>query len=117
MVDNWKSERSGHVFQDRFRSEKVEQDSYLLIVVRYIHQNPVKAAIVARPKEYRWSSCRVYYGKEENPQGLTQPKIILEQLLDDKDTARKIFMEYMAEGTSSVSDEIVCNKIKIINGR
>ena len=33
----------GHLFQDRFKSEPVENDAYFLTVLRYIHQNPVKA--------------------------------------------------------------------------
>ncbi len=121
---NWKYERSGHVFQDRFRSEKVEEESYLLLVIRYIHQNPVKAGIVVKPEEYRWSSCSAYYGNEETPQGLTQTKIIFEQLSEDQDRARKILVEYMKEGNddqcledkkpSRVSDEDVRNQIKSI---
>ena len=43
---NWKYYRKGHLFQDRYRSEPVENDSYFLTVLRYIHQNPVKANIV-----------------------------------------------------------------------
>jgi len=35
--------RAGHLFQDRYKSENVESDSYLLTVVRYVHQNPEKA--------------------------------------------------------------------------
>lgn len=37
---NWKYHRSGHLFQDRFKSEPVEDDAYFLTVIRYIHQNP-----------------------------------------------------------------------------
>ena len=37
---NWKYNRRGHLFQDRYRSEAVEDDSYFLTVLRYIHQNP-----------------------------------------------------------------------------
>ena len=42
---NTKYQRVGHLFQDRFKSEPVENDAYLLTVIRYIHQNPVKAGI------------------------------------------------------------------------
>jgi len=42
---NWKYRRSGHLFQDRFKSEPVEDDEYFLTVIRYIHQNPIKAGI------------------------------------------------------------------------
>lgn len=39
---NWKYKRTGHLFQDRYKSEPVEDDEYFLTVVRYIHQNPMK---------------------------------------------------------------------------
>jgi len=40
---NAKYKRCGHLFQERFKSEIVETDSYFLTVLRYIHQNPLKA--------------------------------------------------------------------------
>jgi REP element-mobilizing transposase RayT len=43
---NWKYKRSGHLFQDRYKSEVVENDKYFLTVLKYIHQNPIKAKIV-----------------------------------------------------------------------
>ena len=43
---NSKYYRNGHLFQDRFRSEPVETDEYFLTVLRYIHQNPIKAKLV-----------------------------------------------------------------------
>ena len=55
---NRKKERCGHVFQDRFKSETVETERYLLTVIRYIHQNPVKAGIVANAEDYPWSSFK-----------------------------------------------------------
>ena len=57
---NRKYQRAGHLFQDRFRSESVETDLYYTMVLRYILQNPVKAGIVARPGDYRWSSYLAY---------------------------------------------------------
>ena len=63
---NGKYERTGHLFQDRFRSEPVETDDYLLTVLRYIHRNPVKAGMADRPEEYAYSSFRGYTeGKSE----------------------------------------------------
>lgn len=59
---NRKSERVGHLFQGRFNSEVVEDDSYFLTVLRYIHQNPVKAKITLHCGEYPWSSYAVYEG-------------------------------------------------------
>jgi REP element-mobilizing transposase RayT len=42
---NLKHNRTGHLFQDRFRSEVVENDAYLLTVAKNIHQNPVKIGL------------------------------------------------------------------------
>ncbi len=57
---NNKYERIGNLFQDRFKSEPVETDSYLLAVVRYLHQNPVKAGISKDVAGYYWSSYHDY---------------------------------------------------------
>ncbi len=57
---NWKYHRCGHLFQDRFKSEPVEDDGYFLMVLRYIHQNPVKAGICRSAEDYAYSSMREY---------------------------------------------------------
>jgi len=84
---NLKHEHTGHVFQDRFKSEAVEDDSYLMTVIRYIHRNPVDAGIVSKPEDYRWSSCGDYYGAKSNSVGLTKTDFILNLFSDDKNTA------------------------------
>lgn len=58
---NGKYERVGHLFQDRYKSEPVEDNTYFLSVLRYIHRNPVKAGICAEPSEYPYSSYRNYF--------------------------------------------------------
>lgn len=57
---NKKYDRSGHLFQDRFRSEPVDSIVYFVTLLRYIHQNPVKAGIVEHVVDYRWSSWSEY---------------------------------------------------------
>ena len=57
---NLKYDRVGHLFQDRFRSEAVEDDGYFLGVLRYILQNPVKAKLCEQPEDYPYSSAREY---------------------------------------------------------
>ena len=59
---NQKYDRVGHLFQDRYKSEPVEDDEYFLTVVRYILQNPQKAGI-SRSDKYMWSSYREYIAK------------------------------------------------------
>jgi len=57
---NIKYQRVGHLFQDRFKSEPVEDESYLFAVLRYIHQNPVKAKLCKNVEDYEFSSYREY---------------------------------------------------------
>lgn len=60
---NWKYKRSGHLFQDRFKSEPVEDESYFLTVIRYIHQNPIKAGYCENIDRYKFSSYNEYVQK------------------------------------------------------
>ena len=53
---NIKYQRAGHLFQDRFKSEPVEDDAYFMTVIRYIHQNPVKAGLCKKLSDYKYSS-------------------------------------------------------------
>lgn len=53
--------REGHLFQSRFWSRPIESDGELLEVVRYVHNNPVKAGICSR-QDYPWSSDSEYRG-------------------------------------------------------
>ena len=48
------------MFQDRFKSEPVEDDAYFLTVIRYIHQNPIKAGICKNIDGYKFSSYNEY---------------------------------------------------------
>jgi putative transposase len=53
---NKKYDRVGHLFQDKFRQALVDNDSYLLWLSAYIHQNPAVARLVDKPEMYPWSS-------------------------------------------------------------
>ena len=57
---NVKYQRIGHLFQDRFKSEPVDDDGYFLTVLRYIHQNPVKAKLCSKVEDYPFSSFTEY---------------------------------------------------------
>lgn len=91
---NRKYDAVGHLFQDRFKSEAVEHDAYLLTVIRYIHQNPVKAGIVKRPAEWRWSSCTGYYGEQVYPPALLDHDLILGMFSKNDDKAVEWFKEF-----------------------
>ena len=57
---NMKYDRSGPLFQDRYKSEPVESGRHFLTVLRFIHQNPQKAWVVTKPESYRFSSYAAY---------------------------------------------------------
>ena len=59
---NIKYQRVGHLFQDRFKSEPVDTEEYFFTVLRYIHQNPIKAGICKRVENYTYSSYSKYIG-------------------------------------------------------
>ncbi len=61
---NLKYQRVGHLFQDRFKSEAVEDDAYFLTVLRYILRNPVKAGICASPEQYPYSSIHRLFSQD-----------------------------------------------------
>ncbi len=57
---NRRHRRVGHVFQGRYKAFLVQAEEHLVQLVRYIHMNPVKARIAARPQDFKWSSDWAY---------------------------------------------------------
>ena len=58
---NKKYGRVGHLFQSRYKSETIEDGTYFLNVLRYIHQNPIKAGICKTVEAYENSSYNEYF--------------------------------------------------------
>jgi putative transposase len=94
---NKKYKRVGHLFQDRFKSEAVEQDSYVLSLARYIHQNPVKAGMVERVSDYKWSSYMCYLNGKSSFAKILDTDTILGFFSEDRKIALKKFEEFMNE--------------------
>lgn len=67
---NARHKKTGYVFQGRFKSFLVLDEKYLSALVRYIHMNPVKAKMVGRADDYRWSSDCFYRGGAGRDAGL-----------------------------------------------
>jgi putative transposase len=57
---NYAYARSGTLFEGRFKSCLVQENRYVLTCLRYIESNPVRAAMVKDPGDYRWSSYRAH---------------------------------------------------------
>ena len=82
---------SGHVFEQRYKAFLCENDSYLIALVRYIHQNPVRVKML-EGIHYRWSSHQAYIGRTE---GLTDVRFILDTLSSNPEQAAKQYLELM----------------------
>ena len=63
-------ERCGHLYQGRFKAFLIDKESYLAEVLRYVVLNPVRAKMVERPEDYKWSSYRATAGLENAPEWL-----------------------------------------------
>jgi len=88
---NRKYDRTGHLFQDRYKSEAVETDHYMFAVLRYIHQNPLKAGMVNHIVDYPYSSYAEYIGLNN------------EQYVD-KDFALSLFHEEKEQALADFRD-------------
>jgi hypothetical protein len=67
---NRRHKRTGHLFENRYKSILCDEDNYLLALVRYIHLNPLRAGIVKTIEElnrYPWSGHRAIVGKTTYP--------------------------------------------------
>lgn len=81
---NRKYSRAGHLFQDRFKSEPVNDMAYFTTLLRYIHQNPLKAGIVQNVSDHPWSSWLEYTGKTPSALSLSATNVVMKRIsIDD----------------------------------
>src|ERR1017187_5407979 len=59
--------RCGHLFQGRFKAFLIDKETYFAEVLRYVVLNPVRATMVERPEQYKWSSYRATAGLDIAP--------------------------------------------------
>lgn len=115
---NKRYDRIGHLFQDRFKSEEIGDDRYLLAAVRYIHNNPVKVGMVETPANYRWSSYNSYINSGVDL-GIVNCKIVRSIFSEEKDRAITLFKEFSMLNSEDtfidLSDKVVANEISIQN--
>ncbi len=88
---NREFQRSGHVFEQRYKAFVCDKDSYLLSLIRYIHQNPLKAGLT-KNLSYEWSSHNKYLEKKIS---LVDKDYVLEILSDNRRQAINIYLELM----------------------
>ena len=93
---NRRYRRSGHLFQGRYKAFLVQEDPYLLTLIRYIHENPKTARMAERPEDYVWCSDR-YYRRGRGPEWLDLDDV-LSILGPRRRLAVKAYVGMMARG-------------------
>ncbi|AXI10388.1 transposase [Oceanobacillus zhaokaii] len=90
---NMKYGRSGHLFQGRYKSENVEDAAYFFTVLRYIHQNPVKAGLEKNVFACKWTSISEYTQQVN----MIDIDFGLDLISPDRNKAIRLYIEYMRQ--------------------
>ena len=106
---NKKYHRVGHVFQDRFKSESIEEESYLLSVIRYIHNNPLNAKMMNDPILYPWSSYNLYIN--ESKKGIIDKEEILAIFSSKIPKAIRLFQTFSQKPSTFIGLEYKPNSM------
>ncbi len=105
---NRRHKKSGHLFQGRYKAILCDQDAYLAVLVRYIHQNPVRAKMVKTPESYRWSSHLDYIGKNR---GFVDMNNVLRLFSERPSQARRLYSKFVNQSTGkSDRDDLYATK-------
>lgn len=83
---NKKYDRTGPIFEGRYKAVRILTDDLLLHITRYIHLNPIMADLTNDPKNYKWSSYKDYLTNISSE--LTNPKIVLSYFPNVKEYQR-----------------------------
>jgi putative transposase len=86
----------GHLFERRFFSKVIEDDSYLLSSTRYVHRNPLDAGLVSHPAEYVWSSY-MYYARADRDQALVDVRPVLGVFGLDPERSREAYTRFVLD--------------------
>lgn len=101
---------TGHLFERRYRARLIDTDRYLLVLVRYIHLNPVRAGMVDDPRDYDWSSHRAYL--DDGGPGWLTTAPVLGLLGATDDAARVAYRRLMGEAPGETDRDAVSVSLK-----
>ena len=93
---NYTRQRTGHLFQGRYKAIMLDADAYLLELVRYVHLNPVRAGMMECLDDYPWSGHRAYLGMEMLPWLTTE--WVLSLFSDKSKVASQGYLQFVVEG-------------------
>ena len=108
---NRAEERCGVLFRNRYQAEPIKDEKYLINCINYIHENPVKANIVKKCEDYKYSSYTDY----KNNVGITQNKII-KDIFGNESNYIEIFKQNYARRFMGTEKENKTSEDYIRNG-
>lgn len=108
MHFNHRYGRDGHLFKDRFKSEPCDDEDYFITLLRYIHQNPVKAGMVKRVEDYEFTSWREYISDIPDEQGLCNISYTLGII--SKESLIDVVNQPLSEDFRCMEDDIESSK-------
>ena len=94
---NRRHRRSGHLFQGRFKAQIIESEGHYLELSRYIHLNPVRTPLVAKPEDWPWGSYPGYHRVSRMLEWVTYSAVLGEFGSDDLQ-ARKAYRKFVRAG-------------------
>jgi len=99
---NKRHQRVGHLLQGRYKAILIDKESYLLEVARYVVLNPVRAKMVDKPHEWKWSSFKAT-AFARRPDSCLTVDWILSHFSEDRRTARREYVKFVMAGTGKES--------------
>jgi REP element-mobilizing transposase RayT len=96
----------GHLFQGRYKAILCDKDEYLLMLVKYIHLNPVRTGIVKKADEYKWSSHRFYIERTDKEAIIINTDHLLGMFSEGEAKARRLYRAYISEGQEVAKEDI-----------
>jgi len=100
---NTNYERTGHLFQNRFSSEIITDENYLLRCIRYVYKNPVKAGLCFHPNHFQWSSCNLLFNSKKT--------FVDTKFIENKFDSKGDYFEYLGIADDEYYEPSTRNKI------
>lgn len=98
---NKRYQRSGTLFEGRYRAIHVDRDDYLLHLCRYTHANPVKAGLVSYPEDWSYSNYQEWIGVRN---GTLCDVALAEALFPNRESYRQFVMDYLSGTDQLIAD-------------
>jgi putative transposase len=95
---NRRWQRSGHLFQGRFKAHLIDVRGYFQAVSRYIHLNPVRVKIISKPQYYPWSSYPGYIRASRALDWITYERVLMDFGPGDVPARRRHYRQYVEAG-------------------